>query len=377
MDRRLLSFTPGPVHVRDAVLAAMATPPLPHRSEEFRAVVRRVQAGLAAVLGTRSPVVPVLASATGAFETALAAVARRRVLALVNGSFGARWATVAAALGFDVEPLAFPAGEPVDPDAVARALASAGATSIDTVTFVHSETSTGALSDLPAVAAAARARGAALVVDAVSSYGALAIDFDALGPEVVLVGATGKGLACPPGMAVLAVAPGAAERARTSAHPSSTLRLDSLLAWHARGETPQTPSSALFHALDVQLAGVLAEGIAAREARHREMSSIANAWAEAAFAVLPRAGARSPAVTVIENTRAIDVPALLADVERRGFRIADGHGGLAGATFRIGHLGDVGVPELRALLAALDAALAAAASPVTGRSASLPSTRSP
>lgn len=357
MPRPVLAFTPGPVHVRDEVLAAMAAPPLPHRSDGFRAVVRRVQSGLAEILGTRSPVVPVLASATAAFEAAAAAVARRRVLALVNGSFGERWAAVCAALRFDVERLAFPAGDPVDPAAVARALAAG---SFDTVTFVHSETSTGALSDLGAVAAACRARpGTALLVDAVSSFGALAIDFDSLGPETVLVGATGKGLACPPGMAVLAVAPGAAERARSSQHPSWALRLETLLAAHALGETPQTPATSLFHALDVQIPRILAEGAHAREARHRAMAAAAQAWAEKRFAVLAPRGHRSPAVTVIENTRGIDVPRLLEAVERRGFRIADGHGALAGATFRIGHLGDLTPDDLARLLAELDAVIGA------------------
>jgi aspartate aminotransferase-like enzyme len=318
-------------------------------------VVGRVQDGLARLLGTRSPVVPVLASATGAFESALAAVARRKVLALVNGSFGARWAAMATRLGFDVESIEFAPGEPVDPGAVARALAGGG---IDAVTFVHSETSTGTLSDLPAVAEACRARGVAIVVDAVSSLGALRIDFDALGPDAVLVGSTGKGLACPPGMAVLAVGPGAAERARRSEGRDFTLRLESLLACHGRGETPQTPNCALLHALDRQLAFVLAEGIAAREARHREMARIAQEWAAARFGLLAREGFRSPAVTVIENTRGLDVPAVLGAVEDRGYRIADGHGSLAGATFRIGHLGDVTPDDVRGGLRALEHVLA-------------------
>lgn len=345
----------------------MATPPLPHRSAAFRAVVRRVQDGLARLLSTRSPVVPVLASATGAFESALAAVARRRVLALVNGSFGERWASMAGRRGLEVETLEFPPGEPVDADAVARALATR---TFDTVTFVHSETSTGVLSNLDAVAHACRERGVALLVDAVSSMGALRIDFDRLGPDAVLVGSTGKGLACPPGMAVLAVAPGAAERARASESRDFTLRLDSLLACHAKGETPQTPATSLFHALDVQLEHVLAEGIDAREARHREMARIAQEWAAAHHALLAREDSRSPAVTVIENTAGLDVPALVADVEQRGFRIADGHGALAGATFRIGHLGDVTPADVRGCLAAIEASL-------SGRSASRPSTRPP
>ncbi len=358
-SQQVVALTPGPVHVRPEVLAAMATPPLPHRSAEFRAVVARVQTGLSALLGTRAPVVPVLSSATTALESAIAAVARRRVLALVNGSFGERWAALAVSLGFEVETLSLPHGDAFDADLTARALAAG---SFDTVVLVHSETSTGALSDLAGIAAAVRAQpGVALVVDAVSSLGVVEIPFDPLGPDVVLVGSTGKGLACPPGMAVVAVAPGAAERAK-SADPSRgpvTLRLEALLKWHARGETPQTPATSLFHALDVQLPALLAEGMPARAARHRAMADRAAAWAERRFALLAAPGRRSPAVTVIENTTGLHVAALVADVERRGYRIADGHGDLAGATFRIGHLGDVTPADLDGCLAALDAALAA------------------
>jgi aspartate aminotransferase-like enzyme len=95
----------------------------------------------------------------------------------------------------------------------------------------------------------------------------------------------------------------------------------------------------------------------ARAARHREMARLVQAWATERFAVFARDGARSPTVTAVENTRGIDVPRLLAAVERRGFRIADGHGALAGATFRVGHMGDVTVAETQALLAALDEAV--------------------
>ncbi|MCG3134188.1 MAG: Soluble hydrogenase 42 kDa subunit [Planctomycetes bacterium] len=352
--RDVIAFTPGPVHVRPEVLAAMATPPLPHRSEAFRAVVRRVGAALPRAVGSPWPVVPVLASATGGFEASLAALARRRVLCLANGSFGERWARVAAELGFEVESLGFPHGDVVDPDAVERAL-SAG--SFDAVTFVHSETSTGALSDAAAVGAAvARRAGTALLVDAVSSLGAVELPWAAFPAETVVVGSTGKGLACPPGMAVVAVSPGGEARARESRAAVSTLRLAALLDWHRRGETPQTPATSLWHALDVQMARMTAEGIAARAARHREMSATAVAWAAERFAVLGGTAGRTPGVTVVENTRGIGVPALLDAVEARGFRIADGHGALAGATFRIGHLGDVTPAELAACLAALDAA---------------------
>src|SRR6188768_3581258 len=83
-----ISFVPGPSHVRDDVLAAMATPPLPHRSDAFRQVVRRVHRGLGLLLGTASPAFPVVGSATASVELALRGVARSRVLVASNGSFG-------------------------------------------------------------------------------------------------------------------------------------------------------------------------------------------------------------------------------------------------------------------------------------------------
>ncbi len=350
-----ISFVPGPSHVRDDVLAAMSLPPLPHRSDAFRQVVRRVHRGLGLLLSTRSPAFPVLGSATTSVELALRGVARSRVLVVANGSFGERMAAIAESLGLDVETLSAPAGDPVAPDLVERALA-AGA--FDTVGFVHVETSTGAISDLGAVADVVRARpGAALVVDAVSSLGGVETAFDRLGADAVLVGSTCKALACPPGMSIVAAAPGAVERAKTSDRAGFALNLARLADFHGKGEVPYTPNVALFRALDVQLARVLTEGLPARAARHREMARRVTAWADERFAVFAKDGARSPTVTAVENTRGIDVPKLLAAVERRGFRIADGHGALAGATFRIGHMGDVTVAETEALLGALDEAL--------------------
>src|SRR5262245_59922359 len=168
----------------------MAAPPVPHRSDAFRQVVRRVQRGLGLLLGTASPVFPVLGSATTGVELAWRGAAKKRVLVVANGSFGERMAAIAESLALDVETPTLPAGDAVDPDLVARSL---GAGTFDTVGCVHVETSTGAMSDLAAIAAAVRARpGVALVVVAVSSLGGVEIAFDRLGGETVLVASTCK-----------------------------------------------------------------------------------------------------------------------------------------------------------------------------------------
>lgn len=347
----MLSFVPGPSHVRPIVRRAMSGQPLPHRSAAFRAVVRRVQANLSGMLQTTAPVIPVLASGTTAIETTLRALARRRVLALVGGAFADRTACMAAALGLSVETLTVPPGDVVAPEAVERALAGSD---FDTVTVVHSETSTGALADVAAIAAVVAAHpGTALVVDSVSGIGAVDLDFDTLGPTAALISVTGKALACPPGMSLIALGPAAAERAQLAEGDGFALRLASLLDRHAAGDTPHTPNTPLFHALDLQLTRILDEGVAARAARHAAMAARVQAFGEEHLDILARAGSRSPSVSALENTRGLDVPAVLAEMERRGYRLAAGYGALKGATFRIGHLGDLTVTETDAMLAEL------------------------
>jgi aspartate aminotransferase-like enzyme len=355
MPASIVSFVPGPAHVRRPVLDAMAAPPLPHRSDEMVALVQRVQSGLATVLGTRAATFPVLASGTMSLEVALRGVGRRRALVLSGGAFGERLLRVCAGIGLATEHLAVPSGWPVDAEVLHRALT---AQDFDTVALVHCETQTGALTDLLAIGDVVRAHaGVALVVDAVSSYAGVEIPFDDLGPETVMVSASGKALACPPGVSVMAVSDAAAERARGATGDGYALRLESLVKRARDGQTPQTPSTPLLYALDVQLRAVLAEGMQARAARHTEMAGLVHAWADGRFEVLAREDARSPTVTTLENTRGIDIAALLAAAVERGFRIADGYGELKGASFRIGHMGDVTPADTRALLEALDEAL--------------------
>jgi len=333
-------------------------PPRPHRSPEIRELVARVQRGLSTLLGTEATTFPVLASGTAALEAALRGMGRRRALVISGGAFGERLLHVCGGIGLATEHLAVPPGWPVDAEFLERALSGA---SFDTVALTHCETQTGALTDLTAVGRVVAAHpGVALVVDAVSSFAGVEIPFDALGPETVLVSVSGKALACPPGVAIMAVSDGAAERARGAQGAGYALRLETLVDRAREGQTPQTPSTPLLHALDEQLPSIVAEGMPARAERHAEMAALVHEWAAEAdrFDVLAREDARSPTVTALENTEGVDVTALLAAVERRGFRIADGYGELQGATFRIGHMGDVTPDDTRALLAALDEALA-------------------
>ena len=280
MATEIVSFVPGPAHVRPEVLRALAAPPLPHRSPDVLVIVERVQRALADLLGTRAAVFPVLASGTAATEIALQGVARRRALVVSGGAFGDRIAKTAQGVGLEVERLAVPPGWPADAEIVERALAGGG---FDTVALTHCETQTGALTDVHAIARVVAARpGTALVVDAVSSFGGAGIAFDDLGPEAVLISVSGKALACPPGVAIMAVSDGAAERAARSERGGVAMRLESLVDRARQGETPHTPSTPLLYALDAQLPRIVSEGMPARVARHAGYNELTIAPAVAA-----------------------------------------------------------------------------------------------
>src|SRR4029450_12246542 len=183
------------------VQEALAKPILHHRTEEFRRVFREAADDLKLFLKTSGDVLLLACSGTGAMEAALVNVLSpgESMLALVAGNFGERWATLGRPSGMNVRVLEAPLGEAVPPERVAEALARDGGTR---AVFVQlSESSTGAAHDVQALAALTRQRDVLLVVDAISGAGAMALETEAWGVDVVVVGGQ-KGGGLPPGLGV-------------------------------------------------------------------------------------------------------------------------------------------------------------------------------
>jgi len=371
-------FLPGPTEVRPAVLAAMLRPMIPHRGAEFEALYARCDAGLRRVFRTERPVYLSSSSATGLMEGAVRAAPAGPVLAVVTGAFSERFADIARACGRDVRVLDVPWGRAADPDDLARALA---ADRFAAVTVVHSETSTGALTDVRAVAAAARAHGAACLVDSVTGVGGAELHADAWQLDFVLTGSQ-KALALPAGLAFgvasAAFAAGAVARPAAEAARGRYFDLAEFEAYAAKRQTPNTPALSLFYALDAQLAAMAdGEPIEARWARHRAMAEQTWAWVDARAArfgvgVLAPAGERSPTVTAVTLPEGLDSAAVVRAVAARGYTIGSGYGRLKATTFRVGHMGDHTPETLAGCLAACDDALvglttAGAVGPVVGR----------
>ena len=141
-------FLPGPTEVRPEVLAAMTRPMMPHRGRDFEELFARIEAGLRDVFLTARPVYIVASSASGLMEGAIRNTPPGRILSLVNGAFADRFAKIARACARDVDVLAVPFGKTFDLAEVERTLA---AREYVAVTVVHSETSTGVLTDVRAV----------------------------------------------------------------------------------------------------------------------------------------------------------------------------------------------------------------------------------
>ena len=106
------------------------------------------------------------------------------------------------------------------------------------------------------------------------------------------------------------------------------------------------------YAADVQLDYILEEGIENRWARHTKLRDMTHDWMrENGFGFFAQEGYRSPTITAVDNReRGIDVNAMAAFMEERGFSMDKGYGNIKGDTFRIGHMGDMSEDFLQEVL---------------------------
>ena len=350
-------FLPGPTEVRPEILEAQVRPMIGHRGPDIQGLMERLQAGLRMLFRTERRAMISTSSATGLMEAGIRNGVRDRVLCLVNGAFSQRFAQIAEACGKTVETMEVPWGEAHDPGAVAERLRDGR---FDAVTLVHSETSTGVLQPLEALArVVAEHDEALLIVDAVTSLGGAPVETDAWGLDFVLTGSQ-KALALPPGLALGVASDAMLERAATV--PDRGLYFD-LLTFQSnleKHQTPNTPALSLMYALDAQLLAIGEEGVENRWARHARQAERCAAWVDemrsggVALSVLPDPGVRSPTVTCIELPEELPGPSVVEAMRERGWVIGSGYGKLKPTTIRIGHMGDHSMTELDALLDALE-----------------------
>ena len=351
-------FVPGPTEVRPEILDAMSRPIIFHRSPAMQEIMKRVTAGLGHIFGTRRPVHVITGSGTAAMEVAIRGGTARRVLAIVHGDFGERFARMAEACGREVTRLKCELGDVVPLDRIREALSKGD---FDAVTATHSETATGVLADIPAIAGIVAERdGCLLLVDAVSSAAAARIAMDDWGLDAV-VSASQKALAIPPGLGFAALSERFVARARDLSGRGVYLDPIRYEEFTGKSQSPTTPAVSLLYALDQQLGDIELETLEARFARHRAMADRCAAWVERADAdhlgvsLLAGRGHRSPSVTCIRTKERTST--VLQRMREQGFELGGGQAELTHTSFRIGHMGDHTVAGLDGMLDVLERVL--------------------
>jgi aspartate aminotransferase-like enzyme len=352
MEKRYL-FTPGPTPVPPEVLAAGAEPMVHHRGADFRVVYERSLVRLQQVFRTESQVLLFSASGTGAMESAVANLTEPgdRVAVVVAGAFGERWAAIAKQYGLDVQRIDYAWGEVPDPDQVGAAARESGA---EIVFCTQSETSTGVVVDVQALKAAVG--DAVLVVDAVSSLGAVPLETDAWGIDVVVSGSQ-KALMCPPGLAMASVA----DRLWEGLPAPRSFYFD----WRRTRKAQEafdaafTPAVSLIRNLDVALGLILDDGLEAAFERHVRLGRAARAGIKAmGLELFSPDDDSSAVVTAARAPDGIDSTELLRFLrDRHGVTLAPGQGDLKGKIFRIGHIGWFDVFDIATALAAVELSL--------------------
>ena len=355
-------FTPGPVEIPVRILRALSAVPPHHRTDVFRDTLRRVTRELQWVHGTEGEVFLLSASGTGGMEACVVNLMSPGDKALVPtaGKFGDRWASILKAYGVAHETIAFDWGTAIDPAAIQKALEQDP--SIKAVFTTHSETSTGAVHDLEAIAKITRPRDVMLIVDGITSVGVHALPQDKWGVDVVVCGSQ-KGMMIPPGIATVSLAPWRASAIEGQKLPRFYWDLTKARKSFPNGETAFTPPVSLVLALEEALTMMKEEGLDAMYVRHRRIAHAVWAGAKALgfklFSTSP-----SHSVTSLVPPEGVDASAVVKRLrEAHGIYVAGGQDQLKGKIFRIGHMGAYDLADVHVIIGALEECVAALGKP--------------
>lgn len=346
----------------------MAEQMVNHRGEAFGRTLGDVLEGLKQIYQTTATVLPFAASGTGGLEAAIVNILSPgdRVLALTCGAFGDRFTEIARTYGADVMTVEAPWGTGIEPAAVVDAMRRHAP--VAAVLVTHNETSTGVTNDLAALAEVVRPWGALLVVDAISSLGAVELRTDAWGLDVVVAGSQ-KALMGPPGAVFVSVSDRAWEAVRRSRTPKvyfSFERAREALGALPTAFTPFTPAIPAIHALAVSIRMILEEGMPARVARHHHLAQVVReGLMRLGLELLASPRWASDTVTAVRVPGTVDGKTLLRRLRmEHGIVLAGGQGRLEGRIFRIGHMGHVQEDDLQRALGALAVLLPAMGHPI-------------
>jgi len=335
-------FIPGPTHVTEDVLQKMATPMIGHRTKEASNLQRNISDKLRKLMYTENEILLSTSSGSGLMEgTVRSCTQKRAAVAMAEDNN-------VPADKFEVEW-----GLPNTAKSVDQVLASG---KYDLVTVTHNETSSGVMNPVGEIAQVVKKYPEVIFcVDAVSSLGGAKIEVDKWGIDICITSSQ-KCLGLPPGLSLCSISEKALEAAKKVKFRGTYFDLLQIYNCIQKKDYqyPSTPSLSHMFALDYQLDKILLEGLDNRFTRHAQMAGYVRDWAKEKFALLAQEEFASNTVTCVKNTREISVGELNKALGERGFMISNGYGKLKEKTFRIAHMAELGLKDIKELLSNID-----------------------
>ena len=340
---------PGPVDVAPDVLEKMATPMIGHRTKEISNLQKSISEKVKKLFFTNNQIILSTSSGSGLMEMAIRSCTKNAAAVFSVGSFGDRWYKMGKANGLNVDVFRAEPGKPTTPEIVEEALKTG---KYDLITVTHNETSTAVMNPVDKIGEVVKKYpDVVFCIDAVSSMGGVKIDTDNWGIDICIT-STQKCVGLPPGLSIASVSEKAYNRANEVKNRGLYFDLVEVYKMAAeKNQYPSTPSISHMFALDYQLSKILdKEGLENRFARHHELAVYMREWTNKYFKVFAEPGYESQTLTTIENTRGIDVGKLIKELEKEGHLIGNGYGDLKDKTFRIAHMNERTLDELKELL---------------------------
>ena len=351
-------FIPGPVEVKKDVLMQLARPTLGHRGKEYAQLHSETIDMLKKVLFTNQHVFLVTSSASGMWEGAIRNCVGfdETVLCTMCGAFSDKWADVAKKCSRKVEEMKVEWGKPTLAKDIDKKLAGG---KFAAVTLVYNETSTGLMNPVQEISDMLKKKypNVLVLVDCVSAMVGLPMKFDELGWDVAFASVQ-KAFAIPPGLTIAAVSGRAVEKSKTVPGRGYYFDFQEFVKSNEKSQTPTTPAIPHIMAVNYQCTKLLKEGMENVWKRHKEMGDCARAWAKDRFGLFCEEQYASNTLTTVKNTRGINVGDLIKAIQQKhNTAFGNGYKDLKEKTFRIAHMGDITIDEVKELLGWIDAEL--------------------
>lgn len=347
-------FIPGPVDVRQDVLEKMALPQIGHRTKEASALQRRISENMQKLWKTKEQILISTSSGSGLMEGAIRSCTAKRAAVFSVGAFGKRWYEMGINNNVEADLFEVDMGQATDPNFVDEVLKTG---KYDLVTITHNETSTGIANPMEEIAEVMKKYPDIIFcVDTVSSAGGHDVEVDRLGIDIAITSSQ-KCLGLPAGMALCSFSQKAIDRAKTVKNRGHYLDLLAIYNYIIKKDHqyPSTPSIPHMFALDYQLDYILnTEGLENRFQRHLDMAEMVRGWAKDKFDLFSDERYLSRTITTVKNTRNINVAELNKELKNRGMMISNGYGDLKEKTFRIAHMADTQIEDIKELLRNID-----------------------